>query len=159
MDYTLHMIQKVIQKFYGEINFSGSPIYFRKNCRPLKGRALATPLSKNVETKYILIKIFVTEICVRHFIYSFFNHLKNKVSYVDAFLSYIDYNRSITPVYTCNFSRCDCHPGVCNKLMTVYAARYPLMIHYSLSSTVSSVKHILQDASRIAQNRMCKQPL
>ena len=27
----------------------------------------------------------------------------------------------------CIIASCDCHPGVCNKLMTVYSARYPLM--------------------------------
>ena len=46
----------------------------------------------------------------------------------------------------------DCHPGVCNKLMTVYVARHPLMIGSSLSLTLSSVKHILQDVNRKAQN-------
>ena len=38
-----------------------------------------------------------------------------------------------------HFARCHCRPGVCNKLMTVYAARYPLMIGCSFSSTLSSV--------------------
>ena len=61
-------------------------------------------------------------------------------------------------VYTGDFARCDCHPGVCNKLMTVYEARYLLMICCSLSSTLSSVKHILQDVNRKVQNRTCKQP-
>ena len=56
-------------------------------------------------------------------------------------------------VYTCDFTRCGCHPGVCNKLMTVYEARYPLMIRCSLSSMLSSVKHILQDVNGKAQNR------
>ena len=59
--------------------------------------------------------------------------------------------------YTCDFARCDCHPGVCNKLIIVYEARYPLMIRCSLSSTLSSVKHILQDVNCKAQNRTCKQ--
>ena len=49
-------------------------------------------------------------------------------------------------------ARCDCHPGVCNKLMTVYAVRYQVMIRCSLSSTLSSVEHILQDVNRKAQN-------
>ena len=49
-------------------------------------------------------------------------------------------------------ARCDCHPGVRNKLMTVYAARYPDMAPCSLSSTLSSVEHILQDVNRKAQN-------
>ena len=49
-------------------------------------------------------------------------------------------------------SRCDCHPGVCNKLTTVYAARYPLLIGCSLSSTPSSVKHILEDVDQQVQN-------
>ena len=62
-------------------------------------------------------------------------------------------------VYTCDFARCNCHRGVCNELMTVSAARYPLMIRCSLSSTVSSVKNILQDVNRKAQNRTCEQPL
>ena len=61
-------------------------------------------------------------------------------------------------VYTCDFSRCDSHPGVCNKLMTVYVERHPLMISSSLSSTLASIKHILQDVNRKAQNRTCKQP-
>ena len=52
----------------------------------------------------------------------------------------------------------DCHPSVCNELVTVYAARYPLMIRCSLSSTLSSVKHILQDVNREAQICTCKQP-
>ena len=34
------------------------------------------------------------------------------------------------------YARCDCYPGVCNKLMTIYAAKYTLMIRCSLSSTV-----------------------
>ena len=41
------------------------------------------------------------------------------------------------PVCTCNFIQCDCHPDLCNKLMTVYAARYPFMIRCILSSTFS----------------------
>ena len=49
-------------------------------------------------------------------------------------------------------ARCDCYPGVCNKLMTVYAARYQVTIRCSLSSTLSSVEHILQDVNRKAQN-------
>ena len=56
-------------------------------------------------------------------------------------------------------TRCDCHPGVCDKLMTVYAAKYPHMIHCCLSLTLSSVKHILQDVNPNAQNCMFKQPL
>ena len=32
------------------------------------------------------------------------------------------------------------------------------MIAYSLSSPLSSVKHILQDVNRKAQTRTCKQP-
>ena len=62
-------------------------------------------------------------------------------------------------VYTCEFARCDCHPGVCNKLMTVYRARYPLVICCNLSSTLSSDKLILQDINHKAQNLTCKQPL
>ena len=58
-----------------------------------------------------------------------------------------------------NFARCNCHPDVCNKLATVHEARYPLMICCSLSSTLSSVEHILQDANREAQNHTCKQSL
>ena len=42
-------------------------------------------------------------------------------------------------VYTRDFARCVCHPGVCQKFITVYAARYPLIIRCSLSSTLSSV--------------------
>ena len=57
------------------------------------------------------------------------------------------------------FARCDCHPGVCNKIVTVYEARYPLTIRCNLSSTLSSVKHILQDVNHLAQNHSCKQPL
>ena len=53
--------------------------------------------------------------------------------------------------------RCYCHPGLCNKLVAVYAARYPIMISCSLSSTLSSVKLILQDVNRQEQNRTCKQ--
>ena len=60
-------------------------------------------------------------------------------------------------VYMCDFATCNCYPGVCNKLIIVYKARYPLMICCSLSSTLSSVKHILQDVNRKAQNRACKQ--
>ena len=41
-------------------------------------------------------------------------------------------------VYTWDFVRCDCHPGVCDKLVIIFVARYPLMIHCSLSSTLSS---------------------
>ena len=63
------------------------------------------------------------------------------------------------PFYTCYFAHCDCHPSVCNKLMTVFAARYPCMIQSSLSSTLSSVKHILQDVNRKALNLTCKQSL
>ena len=57
------------------------------------------------------------------------------------------------PVYMC-----DCHPGVCSKLKTIHVARYPLMIGSSLSSPLSSVKHMLQDVNRKAQNRTYKQP-
>ena len=39
----------------------------------------------------------------------------------------------------CNFARCDSHPGVCNKLMTVYVARFPFMIGSSLSSTLDEL--------------------
>ena len=60
-------------------------------------------------------------------------------------------------VYTSNFARCDFHPGVCNKLVTVHVARYLLMIGSSLSLTLWSVEHILQDVNRKAQNRTCKQ--
>ena len=42
--------------------------------------------------------------------------------------------------------------------MAVHAARYPLLIRCSLSPTLSSVKHILQDVNRKAQNHTCKQP-
>ena len=64
---------------------------------------------------------------------------------------------TLKAVYTSNFARCGCHPGGCNQLMTVYAAKYTLMIRSSLSSMLSSVKHILQDVNRKAQNRTCKQ--
>ena len=37
-------------------------------------------------------------------------------------------------VYTFDFIRCDCHPSVCNKPRTDYAAKYPLMIRRSLNS-------------------------
>ena len=60
-------------------------------------------------------------------------------------------------VHTCDFTRCSCHPGVCNKLMTFCAARYPLMIRCSLSLTPSPVKHTLQDVNLKGQNRTCKQ--
>ena len=30
----------------------------------------------------------------------------------------------LRPVYTRNFVRCDCPPGVCNKPMVIFAARY-----------------------------------
>ena len=49
---------------------------------------------------------------------------------------------------TMHIARCDCHPGVCNKFVTVYKARYPLVIRCYLASTLSSVKHILQDVNR-----------
>ena len=62
-------------------------------------------------------------------------------------------------VYTSDFARCDFHPGVRNQLTAVCAARYSLMIGSSLSSTLSSVEHILQDVNRKAQNRTSKQPL
>ena len=48
---------------------------------------------------------------------------------------------------------------VIDKPMTVYGARYPMMIRCNLSWTLSSVKHILQDVNRRVQNRTCKQPL
>ena len=51
---------------------------------------------------------------------------------------------------------CDYHAGVCNRLMIDNAARYPLMICCNLSATLPSVKHILQDVNRKAQNRTCK---
>ena len=57
-------------------------------------------------------------------------------------------------LYTCDFARCDCHPGVCNKLMTDFTAGYPHMIRCSLSSKLSSVKHILQDVNRKAQSQV-----
>ena len=38
-----------------------------------------------------------------------------------------------------SFVRFDCHSAVCNKPVTVYAARYPLIICCSLSSVLSSV--------------------
>ena len=58
-----------------------------------------------------------------------------------------------------DFAHYNSHPGVCNKLITICAARYPLMIRCNLSSTFLSVKHIHQDISAKAQNRTCKQPL
>ena len=58
-----------------------------------------------------------------------------------------------------SFYTCDCHPGVWNRLVVVYAARYRLMIRCSLSSMLLSFKHKLQDVSRNAQNHTCKQPL
>ena len=61
-------------------------------------------------------------------------------------------------VYICDFERRESHPGVCNKLMTVYVERHPLMISLSLSSTLASIKHILQDVNRKEQNNTCKQP-
>ena len=64
---------------------------------------------------------------------------------------------SLRAVYTWDFAHCDCHPRVCKKLITVYAARYLLMIRCSLSSTLSSVKHILQDVNRKAQNGECQE--
>ena len=61
--------------------------------------------------------------------------------------------KNVKAAYTCDFARCDCHPGVCNKLTTVYAAKYTLIIRYILSLTLSSVKHILQDVNCKTQNR------
>ena len=61
-------------------------------------------------------------------------------------------------VYTCHSACCDCHPRVCNELMVVYGTRYPVMIRCSLSSILSSVKHILQDANCEAQNLTCERP-
>ena len=62
-------------------------------------------------------------------------------------------------VHTRDFAICDCHPGVYNKLITVYAAIFARMIRWSLSSTLLSVKHILQDVNRKAQNCTFKQSL
>ena len=59
-------------------------------------------------------------------------------------------------VYTCDFARCDCHPGVCNKFVTVYETRYPLMIRYSLSSTLWSVKHVLYSKMSIARHKITR---
>ena len=66
---------------------------------------------------------------------------------------------TLRAVNTSDFARCDCQPGVHNKLMTVHEATYPFMIRCSLASTLSSVKHILQDVNRKAQNNTCTQPL
>ena len=46
---------------------------------------------------------------------------------------------ALRPVYTGDFVRCDCPPGVGNKLTRVNAATYPLMIRCSLSSMLSIV--------------------
>ena len=59
----------------------------------------------------------------------------------------------------CGFAHCNCHPGLCNKLITVYPARYLLMIRCNLSLILLLVKHILQDINPKAQNRKYKQPL
>ena len=61
-------------------------------------------------------------------------------------------------VYTCDSARCDYHPGVCNKFTTVDAARHLLMIRCGLSSTLPSVKHILQNVNRNAKNRTSTHP-
>ena len=34
------------------------------------------------------------------------------------------------------YARCDCYPGVCNKLMTIYVAKYAPNIRRNLSTTV-----------------------
>ena len=52
----------------------------------------------------------------------------------------------LKPGYTCDVARYDYHPVVCNKLRTVYAGRYPLVIHCS---------HYV---NRKAQNCTCKHP-
>ena len=83
---------------------------------------------------------------------------------LEKFLKFLNKNAYIEvsmlrAVHTWDFACYDCHPGVCNKLVTVYEARYPLMFRCSLSSTLSSIQHILQDVNRKAQNRSCKQPL
>ena len=83
------------------------------------------------------------------------------LNFVQSFGRVPIYNKdpaTLRAVYKCDFAGCDCRPGVCNKLAQVYEARYPLMIGSSLLSTLSSVKHILQDVNRKAQSRSCKQP-
>ena len=67
-------------------------------------------------------------------------------------------NFGLRAVYTCDFVRSGCHPGVCNKLVAVSEVRFPFMIRCSLSSTLSLVKHILQDVNLKAQNCPSKQP-
>ena len=52
----------------------------------------------------------------------------------------------LKPGYTCDVARYDYHPVVCNKLRTVYAGRYPLVIHCS---------HYV---NRKPQNCTCKHP-
>lgn len=57
----------------------------------------------------------------------------------------------VRPVYSCDFVRDDCHPGVFNKPMTVCATRYPLTILCSLFSTyliVPFAKHKIANVNR-----------
>ena len=54
-------------------------------------------------------------------------------------LDWCSQKRSLSVVYSCDFVCCHCHLGVCNKPMTVYAARHPLMVRSSLSTILSSV--------------------
>ena len=53
----------------------------------------------------------------------------------------------------------DCRLGVCNKLMKVYVEKYVHMIRCSLSSTLSSVKHMLKDVNHKAQIASVNSPL
>ena len=61
----------------------------------------------------------------------------------------------IRAIYMCNFEHFNCHPGVCITAVTVYEARYPLMVHCSFALTLPSVK---QDTNCKGQSCMCKQP-
>ena len=73
----------------------------------------------------------------------------------EANLSFlVNYEVYLRPVYTCNFIHYDCHPGVCSKLVIVYAARYPLMIHRILTSTFVSRTHSPKCQSQSAKSHV-----
>ena len=60
------------------------------------------------------------------------------------------------PGYTCDFVRCDCSSGECNRLMTVFSATgHPLLIRSSSSSMLSSVKS-LRSATSTRTTTFCK---
>ena len=51
----------------------------------------------------------------------------SRLHYIELFTrpNYLILNIFVRSVYSCDFKGCDCHPGVCNKPLTVCASRYP----------------------------------